>query len=73
MSTASALYFEIVPWNSPTTDAARNAVARLISSHGSRCRTAKLTRESAVSSLLAPTIVWMSDDASASAAARSAR
>src|SRR6266550_5675349 len=73
MSTARAVYFAIVPSNSPTTNAARNAVARLISSHGSRWRTANDTRESARSSLLTPTIVCMLIVASASAASTSAR
>ena len=70
---ASAVNLAMVPSKMPTTNAARNAVARLISSHGNRCRTANDTRDSARSSLLTPTIVCMLIVASASAAATSAR
>src|SRR6266849_4285324 len=38
MNTASAAHFAIVPWNQLTTHDARNAVARLIASHGNRRR-----------------------------------
>ena len=70
---ASAVNLAMVPSNIPTTNAARNAVARLISSQGSRWRTANDTRESARSSLLTPTIVCRLIVASASAAATRAR
>ncbi len=67
MSTASAVNRAIVDSNIPTTAAARNAVTRLISSHGSRLRTANITGESARSCRLAPTIACMSDAASSCA------
>ena len=50
----------IVPSNNPTTAAARKAVSRLICSQGRRLITAKRGDDSARSSRLAPTIVWMS-------------
>ena len=59
-STASAVNFAIVSENNPTTDAARKAVSRLICSQGRRFFTANQGRESARSSGLAPTMVWMS-------------
>ena len=54
--TARAVKRAMVPSNNPTTEAARKAVRRLTSSHGSRLRTAKPTGERARSSLLAPTM-----------------
>ena len=54
----------IVFSNRPTTAAARNAVKRLICSQGSRFLTANEALDSARSSALAPTIVWMSAVAS---------
>ena len=66
---ARAVTFSMVSSKRPTTDAARKAVPRLIWSHGSRLRTANSGGDNARSSLLAPTMVWMSALASLSAAA----
>ncbi len=70
--TASAVNLAIVLSNSPTTAAARKAVARLICSHGSRLTTANQVRDNARSSLLAPTMVWISRLASSCTAVSSA-
>ena len=72
-STASAVNCEMTPSNRPTTAAARKAVSRLICSHGRRLRTANAGVDSARSSGLAPTMVWMSRlDSSSTAAISSA-
>jgi hypothetical protein len=64
-NTASAVTSAIVSSKMPTTAAARKAVARLMTSHGSRLRTTTSTGESAFSSRPAPTIFCMSASASA--------
>ena len=57
---ARAVNWAIVDSNTPTTDAARKAVNRLMCSQGKRFLTAKFADDSARSSGLTPTIVCMS-------------
>ena len=67
-NTASAVNWAIVASKIPTTEAARNAVARLICNHGSRLLTAKPTLDSARSSLPAPVMLTRSALSSVSTA-----
>ena len=69
---ARAVKRAIVSSNSPTTEAARKAVTRLICSHGSRLRMANVVFDRARSSRPAPTIAWIASLASCWAADTSA-